>query len=133
MLAARYPEILLLHVACVALSGSLFAVRGVLRIRHSALANHPLVRAASYLVDTVLLFAAVLLTLILHQYPLVDGWLTAKVLWLLVYIALGMVALRRARTAAGRAAAFAAALAVFALIIGIAVAHRPAGWLALIR
>ncbi len=133
MIADWYPEILAVHIGCVVLSGSLFAIRGVLHIRQSALAHHARVRAASHMVDTVLLIAAVLLTLILRQYPLVDGWLTAKVLWLLGYIALGMITLRCAHTPIGRAAAFATALVVFAFIVGIAVVHRPAGWLALIR
>ncbi len=132
-LADHHLAILVLHVGCVGLSGGLFAVRGVLRVRNSALANHALARTASHVVDTALILAAVLLTRILRQYPFVDGWLTAKVLWLAAYIALGTVALKRARTTAGRAAAFAAALAVYGFIVGIAVAHRPAGWLALIH
>ena len=126
ILAVHYAEILSLHVGCVALSGSLFTFRGLLRTNGSPLANHRALRILSYLIDTTLLVAAVLLTLILHQYPFVNGWLTAKVLLLAVYIGLGIIALQRARTTRGRSAALIAALLTFAAIIAIAVHHvRP--------
>lgn len=128
-LTPNYPIILRLHVGSVILSGSLFATRGIMRLLNAPQANHVALRITSYIMDTVLLGAAVLLTLILHQYPIVDDWLTTKVLLVMLYIVLGAFALRRAKTPWGRRAAFAAALLTFALIIGIAVTHQPAGWL----
>jgi len=130
MLSAHFREILLLHVGCVAFSGTLFTVRGVMRIADLPGANHWTLRWTSYVVDTTLLAAAVLLTLIVHQYPFVDAWLTCKVLLLPLYIGLGIVALRRARTRAGRSAALAAALLTFAYIVSVALTHDPRGWLA---
>jgi len=132
VLASHFIAIRALHVGCVVLSGSLFCARGVLRLRAQPLANHPAVRAASYLIDTLLLTAAILLTLILREFPLTNGWLTAKLALLVLYIVLGSMALKRARTRAGQTAAFLAALATFGWIIGVAVAHDPAGWLALL-
>jgi len=122
-----------LHVACALLSGALFTVRGVLRLLELPAANARAVRLASYLIDSTLLAAALLLMGLVRQYPLVDGWLTMKLLLLLAYIALGMQALRRARTPAARAAAFAAALLVYGAILGVAVTRQPLGWLWLIR
>jgi uncharacterized membrane protein SirB2 len=133
VLAAQFADVRLLHVGCVALSGTLFTIRGLLRIGDFALANHPLVRHVSYVIDTVLLVAAILLTLIVHQYPFVDGWLTMKVLLLVLYIVLGSVALKRARTRAGRLLALLGALCTFTLIIGVAITHHPAGWLLWLR
>jgi uncharacterized membrane protein SirB2 len=52
----------------------------------------------SYVTDTTLLVAGILLTLIIHQYPFVNGWLTAKVLLLPCHIGLGLIALRLARS-----------------------------------
>lgn len=129
MLTSHYQQILLLHVSCVALSGTLFAVRGVLRIAGLAVANHHALRVLSYGIDTTLLVAAVLLTMILHQYPFVNAWLTTKLLLLVVYIVLGTIALKRAQTTTGRCTALIAALATFAYIIGVAISHHPAGWL----
>jgi uncharacterized membrane protein SirB2 len=133
MLADCYPQIRLLHIGCVAFSGSLFALRGILHIANVAVANHRALRLLSYVVDSLLLSAAILLTVILHQYPFVNAWLTTKLLLLILYIVLGTIALKRARTTAGRSAALMAALATFAYIIGVAIAHHPEGWLLLIR
>jgi uncharacterized membrane protein SirB2 len=129
MLAAHYLQVLHVHVGCVVLSGCLFGGRALLRVMDNPLANQRGLRLLSYVIDTTLLIAAVLLTLILHQYPFVNGWLTTKVLLLVLYIGLGTVALRRARTRMGCALATLAALSVFVFIIGVAVRHHPAGWL----
>jgi uncharacterized membrane protein SirB2 len=133
VLTGYYLQILLLHVGCVALSGALFAVRGLMRIAGLASANHWALRWLSYVIDSTLLGAAILLSLIVHRYPFIDGWLTTKVLLLLVYIGLGTMALKRARTRTGRTAAFVAALLTFGYIVGVAIAHDPAGWIALLR
>lgn len=133
MLSAHVAEIRLLHVGCVAFSGTLFTLRGAMRIADFPIANHWTLRWTSYVIDTALLGAAALLTLILHQYPFVDGWLTCKVLLLPLYIALGIITMKRARTRAGRSVAFIAALLTFAYIVGVALAHDPSGWLALRR
>jgi uncharacterized membrane protein SirB2 len=123
MLAAHYHQILLLHVGCAALSGTLFAGRGVLRVLDHSLAGHRALRLTSYGIDTLLLTGAVLLMLIIHQYPLVDGWLTLKVLLLLIYIALGMTTLKWARTRSGRIIAWLSALLTFCAIVAVALGH----------
>jgi uncharacterized membrane protein SirB2 len=133
VLADYFAEIRLLHIGSVAVSGSLFAARGLLRMQDSGLANHPAVRYTSYVIDTVLLAAAILLTVILHQYPLVNDWLTAKVVLLFVYVALGSIALKRGRTRTGRVFAFVGALLTFGFIVSVAVTHHPAGWLLWLR
>ena len=133
VLASYYLEIRLLHVGCVALSGALFTVRGLMRIADLSSANHRALRWMSYLIDSTLLGAAILLSVIVHQYPLINAWLTTKVLLLLAYIGLGIMALRVARTRTGRTVAFIAALLTFGYIVGVAIAHDPAGWIALVR
>ncbi|TLY95009.1 MAG: hypothetical protein E6K36_04040 [Gammaproteobacteria bacterium] len=132
MLASQFAAIRLVHITCVAMSGSLFCLRGILRIASIPTAHHWLLRLASHVIDTALLLAAILLTLILHQYPFTDAWLTTKVLLLVLYIVLGTIALKRARTVFGRVVAFVFALLTFAYIIGVAITHHPAGWLTLI-
>jgi uncharacterized membrane protein SirB2 len=56
----------------------------------------------------------------LKQYPLVEPWLTAKVAGLVLYIALGMVALRHGTTRRIRTGAWFAAQAVFLYIVAVA-------------
>ena len=122
-----YPAIKLVHIWAVILSGSLFTLRGVMVLAGHAFANHAGVRYLSYAIDTTLLTAALMLVTILHQYPFVQAWLTVKVLLLVVYIVLGVFALRRAPTRATRFVCFAAALAVYLFIISVARAHNPFG------
>ena len=96
-----YPQIKFVHVLCVVLSGSLFALRGtVMLLAGPAPANHAALRYLSYAIDTTLLTAALMLVTMLHQYPFVQAWLTVKVLLLGLYIVLGVYALRRGSTRA---------------------------------
>lgn len=130
-MAAWYLQILLTHIACVVASGSVFFIRGLLMLADSSLANHVAVKRLSYVIDTLLLAAAVALTMIIHQYPFVQVWLTVKVLLLVAYIVLGIFALRRGHTKRIRAVCFVAALAVFVFIVSVAVVHAPLGIFAL--
>lgn len=113
------------HVACVAASYLFFFVRGVWMIRGSLLLRRRWVRVLPHVVDTALLASAIALALALKQYPFVHSWLTAKVAGLLLYIALGMVALRYGATPRVRIAAWLAAQAVFAYVVAVAVTKNP--------
>ena len=129
-LMAFYPQIKWAHVAAVSASGSLFALRGALaqagRPRWAMAAP---VRYASYTIDTVLLTAALMLLTMLPGAMFANGWLTIKLILVVVYVVLGTFALRRGRTPHARAICYLAALLTFATIIGIALAHHPLGWL----
>ena len=126
-MAAWYLQILWIHVGCVIASGSLFFVRGCMMLAGLPAANHIALRRVSVVIDSLLLAAAIALTTIIHQYPFVQAWLTVKVVLLVVYIALGVFALRRGRTRAIRASCFAAAMIVFLFIVTVARAHNPFG------
>ena len=120
-----------LHVGCAVLSIAGFAVRGVLRLSGSALLETRFARIAPHVVDTVLLLSAVWLAWALGVAPFVHDWVTAKVLALLAYVGLGVLALR-GRTSTVRGAALVAALAVAAYIVAVARTHDPRGPLALL-
>jgi uncharacterized membrane protein SirB2 len=124
-----YPIILRLHIGCVAMSGTLFATRGTLRLLRKPLANHIVLRRLSYIIDSCLLGAAVLLMLVLHQYPFRNDWLSVKLALVVIYIFFGTLTMKRARTLGGQCAAFAAALLTFVSIISVAMTHDAAGWL----
>lgn len=125
-----YPQIKWVHVAAVLASGSLFLLRGLALHAGARWVMAAPLRYLSYSIDTVLLTAALMLATILHQYPFVHGWLTVKVVLLIVYVVLGSYALKRGQTRAVRMACWLAALAVYALIISVARAHHPLGVLA---
>jgi uncharacterized membrane protein SirB2 len=127
-----YPQIKAVHVAAVIASGMLFLLRGFAVQLGAKWAMAAPLRYLSYSIDTVLLTAALMLVTILHQYPFVQGWLTAKVLLLIVYVALGSFALKRGRTRAVRISCWIAALLVYLFIVSIARTHSPLGIVALL-
>jgi uncharacterized membrane protein SirB2 len=129
-MAAWFLQILWLHIGCVIVSGSLFCIRGCMVLASVPGANHMVLRSVSVVIDMTLLAAAIALTLIIHQYPFVQAWLTVKVILLMVYIVLGTFALKRGRTRAVRATCFVAALAVYLFIVSVAYTQNPLGILA---
>jgi uncharacterized membrane protein SirB2 len=131
--ATTFLAVKWIHVGSAALSLAGFAARGVLMLRGSALVATRFARIAPHVVDTVLLASALWLAWQLGQYPFVHGWLTAKLLALLAYIALGSIALRRGRTPRARAVALTLALACAAYIVAVALARDALGPLAWLR
>lgn len=125
-----YTGIKHIHLLCVALSGLGFFLRGLLMLADSPWLTRRWVKVVPHVNDSVLLLAALLLAVFSGQYPFVRGWLTAKLLGLLAYIGLGVIALRPGRPKALRGAAWLAALAVFGWIVSVALTRQPAGYLA---
>ena len=131
-MAAWYLHLRHAHIALAILSVAIFTVRGLMMLAGSARANSPWLRFPSYTVDTLLLTAALMLASVIHQYPFQADWLTMKVALLVVYVGLGTVALKRARTPRMRALAFVAALATVGFLFTVARAHHPLGLFAMI-
>jgi len=126
-----YNGIKHLHMLLAVVSLFGFVLRGAWMLRDSPLLQQRVVRVLPHVVDTLLLATAVALAVMSAQYPLVTGWVTAKVVGLIAYIVLGVIALRRGRTRGIRITAFVAALLVFAWIASVAVSKTPAGFLPL--
>ncbi|HRA77829.1 MAG TPA: SirB2 family protein [Burkholderiaceae bacterium] len=124
-----YPQTRLAHIGLVTLSGTLFALRGAAAIAGARWSSLAPLRYASYLIDTALLAAALLLLAMLRINPLAEAWLAVKLALLPAYVVLGVMALRRARSQTGRVAWFVAALACFGAMYSIARAHHPLGLL----
>jgi uncharacterized membrane protein SirB2 len=123
------------HIVCVTLSISGFCLRWLLLMQKSALAGRLAgqrwFRILPHINDSILLAAAIVLALSIEQYPCVDSWLTAKIIGLLAYIALGAVTLRNARRNPRRAVlAGVAAVMVFGWIVSVALSKDPLGILA---
>jgi uncharacterized membrane protein SirB2 len=125
-----YPQIKWVHIACIIASGTLFALRGLLMQmgRHDIAHWLPL-RWLSYAIDTTLLTAAMMLLTILPHGMFANGWLTTKLILVVTYVALGILAMRRVIRPSPRRACYVAALLVYLSIVGIARAHHPLGWL----
>ncbi|MBI4808916.1 MAG: SirB2 family protein [Nitrosomonadales bacterium] len=117
-----------IHVSSVALSYSLFFLRGVWMLRDSPPLLQRWVSYAPHAVDSVLLASAITLAWQLGISPLEAPWLAAKILALLLYIVIGSIALKRGKTKNIRLAAWLSAQLVFIYIVSVAVTHDAAPW-----
>jgi uncharacterized membrane protein SirB2 len=124
-----YATLKAIHAGAAGVSLALFLLRGAWRFASPERLAARWVKVVPHVVDTVLLAAALALAWQLGV-EAARGWLWAKVAGLVVYIGLGVVALRLGRTPAVRTAAFVAALATFGYIVSVAVTKSPRGFLA---
>ena len=122
-----YADIKWIHVAAVLTTGLLFLARGVGMWIGSPIGMSAPVRHLSYAVDTTLLTAALMLATLTHQSPLAQPWLATKIVLLVAYVALGSMALKRARTLRERRLYFFAALVCYLYIISVALTREPLG------
>jgi len=118
----------LIHVTTAAVSYALFFLRGVWMINGSPRLGERWARIAPHANDTLLLAAAIWMTILTRQYPGTHAWLTAKLVALVVYIGLGTVALKRGKTRRTRIAAWLAAQTVFFYIVAVALTRNPLPW-----
>jgi uncharacterized membrane protein SirB2 len=125
-----YALLKAIHVGAVVLSGTGFFVRGLAMLTGARWVHGRPARVIPHLVDTALLLSAFALAWTLHVSPLKNAWLAAKLVGLVGYIGLGLIALRFGRTRAVRAAAWVCALLVFAQIVSVALTKDPRGFLA---
>ena len=110
-----------IHLTAIFLSVSLFILRFVWLLRASPMLQRKWVRILPHVVDTLLLASAVTLCILISQYPLLDSWLTQKLLFVILYILMGFLTLKWARTTAMRWTGFIAALLCIVLSAKIAV------------
>ena len=114
-----------IHIFCASVSYALFVLRGIWRFRGSPLAAQRWTRIVPHVNDTILLAAAIGMAVALAPYPAFHAFLAAKVVGLLVYITLGMVAFRWAKTMRARVIAWLAAQVVFCYIVAVAITKSP--------
>ena len=94
-------------------------------IRSSSLSQQRWVKLLPHIIDTFLLASGITLAVLIHQYPFVNTWLTAKFFGLILYIILGSIALKQGKTKTIRIIAWSSALIVFAYIVKVALSRLP--------
>lgn len=117
----------LLHQGTVAVSLAGFVARGLGAFTGAAWLRRRIHRVWPHALDTLLLLSALVMAWMLRLNPLATPWLAAKIGGLLLYIALGMLALRPGRPPALRIGAWAAALLVYGWIVSVAISKNPLG------
>ena len=128
-MALDYAAVKLLHQGAVALSLTGFFVRGAASLAGAGWVRGRAARILPHVVDTVLLASALLLAWMLRLHPGNAPWILAKVVGLVAYVGLGVVALRPGRSLRVRATAWVAALVTALWIVSVAVTKSPWGFL----
>ena len=123
-----YGTVKSIHQSAVALSFVGFLARGAASLSGASWVQGRAARTLPHVVDTVLLVSALALVWMLRLNPLATPWLTAKIIALLIYIALGVIALRPRLPRRVRLTAGLAALASFSYIIAVALTKSPLGY-----
>lgn len=114
-------------MSTVLVSISLFIIRGFWVLQNSKRMNKKWVKIIPHVNDTILLISAIFLSIGLNQYPFTHNWLTAKFVALIVYIVLGMFALKHAKEKKNKVIFFVLALITFSYIVMVAMT-RSANW-----
>jgi len=122
-----YLTVKLIHQSAVTLSLTGFFVRGAAGLAGARWVQGRAAKTLPHIVDSVLLLSALTLAWTLRATPGNAPWLTAKVIGLVVYVALGVIALRTGRPRSIRAAAWVAALLTALWIVSVAVTKSPFG------
>lgn len=126
-IATTYAALRGLHMTLAAASVGLFAARWLAVLFSQGWPMHSGTRRTSMVIDTGLLLAGVGLWVLMQHNPLREPWLLIKLLLLPLYVVLGALALRRARTRAARVWFGLAALSVVGLMALSAVSRLPLG------
>jgi len=114
------------HIVFALLSITGFVVRAWWMWHDSPKRRWRISRTLPHLNDTLLLIAGIWMVVVSAQYPWTHAWLGAKLAALVVYILLGMVALKRGKTRNIRLAAAVGAVVTFGYIL--AAAHLRTPW-----
>jgi uncharacterized membrane protein SirB2 len=123
-----YSAVKHVHMSAAAFSLALFVLRGIWMMRMPERLARRWVRIVPHVVDTVLLASALWLAWQVG-FTANANWLSAKIVALIVYIALGTIALKRGRTRQIRLGAFVGAIATFGYIVSVALTQSPLGLL----
>ncbi|MDQ6957446.1 MAG: SirB2 family protein [Mariprofundaceae bacterium] len=118
----------MLHISLVSLSLSLFVWRGMYMWREAPIRLHVWKRMIPDMIDTLLLISGISLTYILGFSPWHDDWLLIKLVGLIVYIFLGIMALRESETLWLKRAYFMLALLVATYMIAVAHSQSVFPW-----
>lgn len=119
-----YLSLLMLHKVTVLLSIVGFFARGVGHIFNQSWINKKPVKILPHMIDTLLLVSAISLVAV-SAFSFSDGWIVAKILGLIAYIGLGLMAFRFAKTRAQKALYWLLALIVVFYVVAVAV-HKTA-------
>jgi len=125
----EFATVKAVHQGAVALSLAGFFVRGAASVAAAAWVQGRGARSIPHAVDTVLLGSGVWMAWMLRATPGNAPWLYAKLGGLVVYIALGLFAMRPSHPLVLRCAAWGGALLTAAWMVSVALTKSALGFL----
>lgn len=120
-----YSLVKLIHISCVIISLSGFAIRGTLKLIDSGLLQNKLVRVLPHVVDTFLLVSAIALVVMSGMYPWLVNWVGVKLLALVAYIVTGSIFMRSRHKGLTQYSWFLVSLLLAAYIVVVALSKSP--------
>ncbi|MDH3695530.1 MAG: SirB2 family protein [Gammaproteobacteria bacterium] len=124
-MSLAYLSLKTVHQLCALTTFVLFITRGLWILRNPESIRPRWMLIVPHVVDTVLLASAIALVVITQQYPGSQVWLNAKIVALLGYIFLGLIAFRFARNHSTKVTAWVIGQLVFVYIVLVALTRSP--------
>lgn len=127
-----YEVIKYIHISCVFLSLSGFSLRAYFLLRDPERLSQGWLKYPPHIVESLLLFSALAMLPLINQYPFVDGWLTAKLVAMLLYIGVAGYTLHAVHTFKKKLFYISLSFSLFLYIVGVAVFHDYHSWFSLL-
>ncbi len=113
------------HLTLVLLSVSFLIIRVIAASVNAQWLQQKWAKIAPHIIDTLLLISVIVLMALLQQYPIVNGWLTAKLIALIAYIIFAARAMKANKNAATRFTFLFIALCCIAYMATVAITKNP--------
>ncbi|MEJ2142474.1 MAG: SirB2 family protein [Gammaproteobacteria bacterium] len=114
-----------LHVATVVISLALFVGRGSWFYIFGKQLTSRWLKIIPHVNDTFLLVTGITLAVRIQQYPFAHSWLTVKLICLVIYIVLGMLAMKWHKGTRAGLYCWVGAILVFLYMISVALSKNP--------
>lgn len=119
-----YMAVKHIHLTLIAVSVLFFITRYVWVMTNSGMMQKKWVKIAPHVIDSMLLVSALVLCVIISQYPFMTGWLTEKFIGLVLYIGFGLLALKLGKDKKVKTVGFIFAVATIAFMGKLAVTKQ---------
>jgi len=113
-----------IHITTALLSITGFIIRGIWMMKQSSQLQKKWVKIFPHVNDTVLILSAVILAFTLEINPFEQSWLLSKIIALLAYITIGLVALKLGQSLLQRKIAWLVAILIFVYILLVAITKQ---------
>ncbi len=116
------------HLTLVLISACFLVVRVIGASLQAQWLEQKWAKICPHIIDTLLLVSALALMFTLNQYPIVNAWLSAKIIALIAYIVLGAMALKGCKTPLTRFILLGLAITCIGYMASVALTKNPIPW-----